>query len=56
MALVNVLFGGATLAAGCISLRLSTRMGLALTLLLLVGAGIAELVMHHKRMAWRRAQ
>lgn len=56
MPLVNLLFGGATLAAGFISMRLSTRMGLALTLVLLLGAGIAELVLHHKRMAWRRAQ
>jgi len=53
---VNLLFGGATLAAGIPSIWLPGWAGILLTIMLLLVAGAAELKVHRKTVSWRRAQ
>ncbi len=52
---VNLLFGGATLAAGVPSIWLSGWAGIVLTILLMLVAGAAELFVHRTTFSWRRA-
>jgi len=52
---VNLLFGGATLAAGVPSIWLPGWAGIILTMVLLLVAGAAELFVHRKTLSWRRA-